>query len=936
MNLLWFGRVRREAGSVGLSALRNLVLPARDSAPVLRAADPGVAPDDDPGGIERRLVAELYAGRASLVLTSAAGTLLLGSLVARQMEDRLTGGLVLLAAGCLAAHVPLTRLFLRRGVGPDAGAWERRWAALSGTASLLVGLMTARTVLGSPDVLGHFLACLLTLAGASMVLRNYVSPKVVAAQLVGYLGVPAAALLASGNSVYQLVGIGGFALAFSILQITVGLHRSAVAALRKDAELSRQNGWFQSALENMQQGLSMFDSERRLLVCNERYLEMFGFSREVVRPGATIREILDHSVAVGNHSPEAVESLYRAVEESFAGRAVNVRHQIGNRRTFASTHRPMAGGGWVATFTDITDELAAEAALRESEALNRSIVEASTDCVKLLDLEGRLLFMNRPGRCAMEIDDFEALRGRLWSTLWPDNGAAVEGALEEARNGGVGRFSAACPTFKGTFKWWDVVVSPVLGDDGRPIRLVGISRDMTQEKAAEDRVRWSATHDPLTELPNRALFNERLAEAIADAARTGGKVGLLHLDVDHLKAVNDAMGHDAGDALLKAFAQRLRGVVRGTDTVARWGGDEFAVILPGVGGRDLPAAVEAVQKRLREPFVHRGRMFDCCASIGASLFPSHGRTPDELLKSADVALYMAKAAGRGRLVVFGSEMRAELQRRSSMIAAAQDAMDENRVVPFYQPKVELGTGRVAGFEALLRWRHPRGGIHSPGMIAAAFEDAGISTALGDRMLYRTIRDMRRWLDRGVPFGHVALNAASPDFAREGFADRVLEALAAEGVPTPCFQLEVTESVFVGRGAERVTEALRVLSKAGVKIALDDFGTGYASLSHLKEAPVDVLKIDRTFVADLETDAGDAAIVRAILRLGHSLGIEIVAEGVETAGQARYLKRLRCDYAQGYFYSKAVPAARVPQLVGAPAPGPVAPASPARALVPCDA
>jgi diguanylate cyclase (GGDEF)-like protein len=382
----------------------------------------------------------------------------------------------------------------------------------------------------------------------------------------------------------------------------------------------------------------------------------------------------------------------------------------------------------------------------------------------------------------------------------------------------------------------------------------------------------------------------------------------MMLDVDHLKRVNDGLGHDAGDGLLLEFANRLKAAVREGDTVARLGGDEFAIILCGV---DSPAQVEAaaraITSRLAEPFSYGGRMLDCHASIGVSLYPSDGFDRPELMKNADVALYAAKSSARGSLKIFEPAMREEMQMRTSMLALAKDALGSDLVVPFYQPKIDLRTGALAGYEALLRWKHPRKGIQPPSTIAAAFEDLVLAADISDRMIAKVVEDVKRWQDQGIFFNHVAINAAAAEFRRGGFAESLLERLAAASIPTSAIQLEVTEAVFLGRGAECVERALQTLSHEGVKIALDDFGTGYASLSHLKQFPVDIIKIDRSFVADLGQDQGAEAIIDAVINLGRSLGIEVVAEGIETGKQHEFLVKGGCRYGQGYLYGKAAPA-----------------------------
>jgi len=446
-------------------------------------------------------------------------------------------------------------------------------------------------------------------------------------------------------------------------------------------------------------------------------------------------------------------------------------------------------------------------------------------------------------------------------------------------------------------------------------RIIITVRDVTDEKTAEERIRWSATHDLLTGLPNRALFQERLDEAIVAARAGDGSVGLLMFDLDHFKQINDSLGHDVGDLVLRTFAERLQASVRCDDTVARLGGDEFAVVLPGLSSNSsLARFAQSILDRMREPLVHQGRIIDCRATIGASIYPIHGETAEDLLKNADIALYASKSAGRGGMTIFQSDLRAELDRRSGMIQLARGAVHDDRVLTYYQPKVHLGDRAIVGFEALLRWRDPSGRIRAPAVIAAAFEDAEVAREISERMIERVVADMRDWLDRGIDFCQVAINASAAEFRRDRFAEGLLDRLATAGVPAERLQLEVTETVFLGRGAEYVHRALALLSANGVRIALDDFGTGYASLRHLKQFPVDIIKIDQSFVRDMHEDPGDEAIVNAVLNLGKSLGIDVVAEGIETDCQAERLLELGCDFGQGYLFSRAVAARSVPGLL----------------------
>ncbi len=577
------------------------------------------------------------------------------------------------------------------------------------------------------------------------------------------------------------------------------------------------------------------------------------------------------------------------------------------------------GGGrpvrMVGAAQDLTQRKAAEAEAQRSRDLLQTVIDSVSDLIFVKDRTGEFVLTNR----ALD-EGCGDLSGRRASDAFADEFAdGYDDVDQEVITTGEARTVEETIPIKGELRIFQTIKVP-WKKDGDIAGIIGVSRDLTDRIEAESKVRWSASHDPLTNLPNRSLFQQRVDVVIGQALTTGGRVGLLHLDVDHFKQVNDALGHDAGDALLQTFAERLKSAVRSGDMVARLGGDEFAVVLPGLGSdQDITTVVEAMLLRMREPFVHAGRILDCRASIGASLYPQHGTSPEELLRNADIALYTAKASNRGGLVVFQAEMRQELQQRSSMVTTARELLRDDCIIPFYQPKVELGSGRNIGFEALLRWKDRSGNIQLPGSIIAAFDDLEVAALISNRIIDQTITDVRTWLDQGIQFGHVAVNAAAAEFRRDDFAERTLHRLKQAQVPTSCFQLEVTETVFLGRGSEYVHRALKLLSSEGVKIALDDFGTGYASLRHLKQFPVDVLKIDRGFVRDMEKHADDAAIIRAILNLGRSLGIQVVAEGVETDAQAARLRQLGCRYGQGFLYSQAVPAKLVSQLLCSSAP-----------------
>ena len=460
----------------------------------------------------------------------------------------------------------------------------------------------------------------------------------------------------------------------------------------------------------------------------------------------------------------------------------------------------------------------------------------------------------------------------------------------------------------------DVIVSSRVAEVHGVSHIISSTLDITERKLVELHLAQLAMTDPLTGLANRSHFMAAADRAAKQAAGTTGRIAVILLDVDDFKQVNDTAGHDAGDALLRAVASRLLASVRPNDVVARLGGDEFAVMLTGLHGeQDLPSILARMMAKLGEPFAHSGRSIVCRASIGASLFPDHAEQIQELMKCADIALYEAKARGRGRACTFEPSMLAAWEEEAGMISSAREAIASEELVPFYQPKVNLASGEIVGFEALLRWVRPDGEIIMPAAISAAFESPDLAQAISGLMIGGVLKDIRGWLDRGLDIGHVAINVSSADLRNESFVEQLLSSLCAAGVASSHIELEVTESVFLGRGAESVERSLRALSAAGISIALDDFGTGYASLSHLKQFPIDIIKIDQRFVRDLQDDPDDAAIVRAVLNLGYSLGIKTVAEGIETTAQADYLKMGGCHFGQGFLFSPAVPAAEVPGL-----------------------
>jgi diguanylate cyclase (GGDEF)-like protein len=443
--------------------------------------------------------------------------------------------------------------------------------------------------------------------------------------------------------------------------------------------------------------------------------------------------------------------------------------------------------------------------------------------------------------------------------------------------------------------------------------LVG---EVAQRRRSEQRVRHLLAHDTLTNLPNRLLLLDRLNQALARARRYGGVVAVLAFDIDRFKEINDNFGHPAGDAVLRELAARIRGVVRATDTPARIGGDEFALVAPDLA--DARGAVSLAEKLLAAcdaPVDAGGQHLPVAVSVGVALFPDHGQEADDLLTGADLALYAAKAAGRGRWLMFSADMRAASQARRRLEAQLREAVPQGQLRLVYQPRFALDDNRVVAAEALLRWQHPELGPLSPGDFIDVAETSGLIREIGRWVLRDACRQARRWRDQGWPV-RVAVNLSAVEFRQPDLPDQIRETLDAAGLEPSLLELEITESAYMDQRAEGLEDELRRVKDLGVRLAIDDFGTGYSSLAYLRWVPFDILKIDRSFVTNMVEDQRDEAIVRTIVTLARHLEKTVVAEGVEKGHQLSALRRLGCHEAQGYLLGRPSPAEAITGLLAA--------------------
>jgi diguanylate cyclase len=432
-----------------------------------------------------------------------------------------------------------------------------------------------------------------------------------------------------------------------------------------------------------------------------------------------------------------------------------------------------------------------------------------------------------------------------------------------------------------------------------------------------------ALKDSLTGLPNRRLFCDRVEHSLAREARRTGTIGVLFIDLDRFKDVNDTLGHPAGDQLLVSVAERLRVVLRPDDTAARFGGDEFALLVEDIGVDDLTEVAERVLGALSAPFVVKAKEVAVGASVGVAL-STPGDTVDDLLRNADVAMYTAKRAGRGRHAFFQPDMQAEVTRRVESEEALRRAVDDGEFVLHYQPIYALASGRPSGLEALLRWRHPTRGLLAPGEFLASAEDTGAIVGIGTWALHEACRQMRSWTDRHPGHGlGLSVNLSPTQLLGDDIVDVVAAALATSGLRPERLTLEITEDVMV-KGSATVLGRLHALKALGVTLAVDDFGTGYSSLAYLRRLPFDVLKIDKTFVDDVARGDDESALPRAIVKLGQTLGLVLVAEGVEHPDQVARLRALGCDLAQGYWFARPAPAEALDAAIRGAVPAALAP------------
>ncbi|NEV60569.1 bifunctional diguanylate cyclase/phosphodiesterase [Thiorhodococcus minor] len=583
--------------------------------------------------------------------------------------------------------------------------------------------------------------------------------------------------------------------------------------------------------------------------------------------------------------------------------------------------------GTLASGDDVTEQRAAEQALREERSFLQHVIDGIEDPILVVDRDRRVLRMNQAAR--MKATQVAAAHSELrchellYQSHEPCNSDARRCPLHRVLETGKPCKTLHSITGMGGERTHEVAASPLRSEDGAIQGVIEISHDITDHlellealHAQDLRYAHLAQYDPLTELPNRFLFSDRLSQAIQVAQRSRSKLAVLFLDLDQFKQINDSFDHSDGDAVLIALARRLEGLLRGADTLARMGGDEFSIILSDIKhDEDAAKVARAMLALFKSPFEIRGHRLFLGASIGISLYPEHGTTTEDLVRNADAALFRAKAEGRNNFQYYSQDLTAKAFERILLESSLHDAIANQELVLHYQPQLHLPSRKVCGVEALVRWQHPSMGLVPPDRFIPLAESTGLIVPMGEWVLREACVQMGHWLQSGK-LPHDALmgvNLSARQLAQEDLVDKVQDAIEAAGLSPTNLELEITETSVMA-SPELSASRLGRLRDLGVKLAMDDFGTGYSSLSYLKQLPLTKLKIDRSFVSDIPEDANDTAIAKAIIALGESLSLEVLAEGIETESQRDFLIEEGCETGQGYLFSRPLPPADLERLL----------------------
>ena len=716
----------------------------------------------------------------------------------------------------------------------------------------------------------------------------------VGADSVDWLGVP----LRTGDEIIGVIGLQSYdpairfndddldLLGFVSQHIAVAIERR-----RRDEALRQSEKRYRQMFDNNRAVKLVIDPlDGRIVDVNRAAVEFYGYTREQLRAMkvSDLNTLSDEQIRMEmSRAASRMQSYFEFKHRLANGEIRDVEVYSGPFEAEGKTYL-------YSIISDATEKRKAESLLR----IQGAAIESSMDGIAVIDPSGNIAYVN---------DSFKKLYGRgekeLVAYPWLSLHAVEErNRLHKeivTRLVESGQWGGESVGLRRNGAQFPEEMSLTRLEDGS---FVCVVRDVTERTQAEEQIRHLAYHDPLTELPNRLLFRDRLNVALSHAERHRERLAVLFLDLDRFKVINDSLGHNTGDALLQEVSTRVLDVVRESDTVARLGGDEFTVLLPSLRSQeDAIAIARKIMETVRAPFHIDGRELYVTTSIGVSIFPEDGSQADVLLKNADTAMYQAKENGRNNIQSFNAVVNARTLERLALENGLRQGLARSEFELYYQPIIELATGGLHGCEALLRWNHPEAGLIPPGNFIGLAEETGLMVPIGTWVLEEATRQAARWHEAGYSNLAIAVNVSGSQIEHPDFRAHVRNAIEMSGINPSLLEVEITES-YAMQDPEASAATLQELKKLGVSISVDDFGTGYSSLSYLKRFPIDTLKIDASFVRDMNDDLDTAEIVNAIVAMGHNLRLQIVAEGVELPDHRARLLESRCDRAQGYYYS----------------------------------
>lgn len=689
-------------------------------------------------------------------------------------------------------------------------------------------------------------------------------------------------------------------LEYRVAERTSALHRANTTLQEAYEERTREASLSQAIIDSVPGVFYVFDQHGHFLRWNRNFEKVAEYSHGEMARAHPLNFFSDEE------KPAVVGAIRKVLSEGKAAIEAELMTRSGKRiphlftgeRILLADEPCVAGMG-----IDITERRQAEETLR----LRDRAIQASVNAIIITDLEGNIEFSN-PAFERITGYSNEEVQGRNCRFLQGEDRdqpgvAALRNAIRAREEG-----NALLRNYRrnGELFWNDVHIAPVRGPNGGVSHFVGVLNDITNIKNFEEQLERQANFDSLTALVNRNVLKDRIRQAIASAQRQGHSVAVGFMDLDNFKFINDSLGHNIGDELLKSVADRLVSCIRGQDTIARYGGDEFAFVLTGQKDEGQVALLmERILKTIDRPFsIERHKLFVSC-SIGLSFYPRDGLDADALLKNADVAMHRAKDRGRNNVQFYTAAMNRRVTERLSLESRMRQALENNEFAVYYQPKVDLRSGEIVGAEALLRWQTFDGEMVHPTTFIPLAEETGLIVPIGNWVLHTACAHSKILQGARLPPLRVAVNISARQFEPHSICSTVDAALAMSGLSASFLELELTESL-VMQNPEEVIKVLRDLKEMGLRLSIDDFGTGYSSLSYLQRFPLDDLKIDQSFVRDIGADPNDAIIARAVISLGHSLGLSVIAEGVSNHEQLAFLRENGCDEMQGFLFSRAVP------------------------------